>query len=238
MKSPVVAFATLTLTALSGGAYAREGSVRASPLRREESADTFFDPSVQDAGPSAAHASRDLQAVNSTKGLGTRSFYYVLINCQDCTPHSFTLDQWRDSHFRTSGTSFKTVMETCSNGKHQVRYNGGMTVTVPGFARDYTFFGMYVGNATAIATQTLGRDVNGMADTIIYCSPMNSAPLVGVGLQNGNRLHMNSKYCRSLSVMAHEYGHTVRFVSSARLRAGWLGSMLSPCGVIALVLDF
>jgi hypothetical protein len=160
-------------------------------------------------------ARRDLQtlypAVNSTKGLSTRSLYFVRVSGQDAAPHPFTLNQWINGHFRTDTTSFKTVMEDCSFGKLRVVSNGGIDVTVDGYVRDYNHFGEWVTNATAKAEAILGRSLYSMADHVVFCSPRNVTTLTAVALQDGNRIHINSRVCQSLSILMHEFGHNVRF---------------------------
>lgn len=161
-------------------------------------------------------ASRELQAVNSTKGLGTRSLYFVRISGRDAAPHPFTLRQWINGHFRTDQPSFKTVMEGCSFGKLKVVSKGGIDVTVDGYVRDYKNFGEWVINATAKAEARLGKSLYSMADTVVFCSPRNVTDLTAVALQNGNRIHINSRVCQSLSMLMHEFGHNLNLLHSGR----------------------
>jgi hypothetical protein len=213
MKASLIPFVISTTLSILSGTHARQGSVRA--LRQGRVVDSSVEPTEPGVHP---QASRDLQStfpvVNSTKGLGTKSFYFIRISCRDCAPHPFTLNQLINTHFRTDTTSFKTVIEDCSFGKLRVVSNGGIDVTVDGGVANYGHFGDWVLNATAKADAALGRSVYTMADQIFFCSPRNVTSLTAVALQNGNRIHANSLLCQSLSTMMHEFGHNMNLLHS------------------------
>jgi hypothetical protein len=94
-----------------------------------------------------------------------------------------------------------------------------MDVTVDGLVRDYPSFPLWVTNATAKAEAILNRPLTSMADHIVFCSPVNATGLTAVGSFDGGRIHINSRYCKSLSLLMHEFGHNVR---RARLLRGSL----------------
>jgi Gametolysin peptidase M11 len=169
-----------------------------------------------DRDPSASiNATRNLQVVYSTRSLGTRSFYFVRVSAVDATPHPFSLQQWIDVHFRTNGTSFKTVLEACSFGKLKLIINGGLDVTVDGSYKDYARPSDWLDAAVAKAGEALGKDVYTMADHIVFCQPRNATWWTAIGPQNGNRINMHATTCNSLSALAHEFGHNLNLLHSA-----------------------
>jgi hypothetical protein len=100
-------------------------------------------------------------------------------------------------------------------GKLKAVSNGGIDVTVPGTLSDYTDFTMWVSEAVKVASAALGRDVYAMADHFAFCAPPDAAPNWGaVGLQNGNRINIHGKYCMSMSVLLHEFGHNFNLMHS------------------------
>jgi hypothetical protein len=100
-------------------------------------------------------------------------------------------------------------------GKLRVVSNGGIAVTVPGKLSDYTDFTRWVTEAVKVATARLGRDVNSMADHLAFCSPPDTTPgYTAVGLQNGNRINVQGRYCMSMSLLLHEFGHNFNLLHS------------------------
>jgi hypothetical protein len=156
-------------------------------------------------------SARDLQTTFSTKSVGSRTLYFVLISVRGSAPHPFTLQQLISNHFRTDRPSFKTTIERCSMGRLRVRSNGGMALTVPGTLRDYPDFYMWVGAAEKIASSRLRKSVYSMAQHVVFCAPRDAPFWGAVALQNGNRINMHGKVCMSMSAMVHEFGHNVRF---------------------------
>jgi hypothetical protein len=197
---------------------------------RDVVAEEARDADTVESEPEVAPRSvRNLQAVNSTKSLGTRTFYFIRISVAGSAPHNFTLNHWIQTHFRTNGTSFKTTLEACSMGKLTVVSNGGMDVTVPGTVSNYTHFGQYVTEAVKIANARLGRDVYTMANHFAFCSPRDAAPdWVAVGMQNGNRINVQGKYCMSMSLLIHEFGHNFNLLHSSEGGDAY-GDMTGPC---------
>jgi hypothetical protein len=180
--------------------------------------------------------------VNSTKSLGTRSFFLVRVSALDSTPHPFTLRQWVRTHFRTHyrhhggqdpgdlaelipATSFKTVVEGCSFGKLRVVCRGAIDVTLDRPINTYGRFSEFVNEAAPKVEAILGYKVDDLADHIVYCSPPDGPFFYGVGVQDGNRVNVHSKFCLSLSVLMHEWGHNLNLYHSGTPNGDEYGDM-------------
>jgi Gametolysin peptidase M11 len=196
------------------GAFAKEGSLRVregpDALYADDQAEFDEDEPQVDSS-----AFRDLQAINSTKSLGTRTFYFVRVSVRDSTPHTFSLQQWMNAHFQTVTTSFKTVLESCSFGKLRVVNNGGIDVTAAGSFKDYGRPSTWLAEAVKQANLKLGKDVFTMANHIIFCQPRNATWWTAIGPQNGNRVNMHSTTCMSLAVLVHEFGHNMNLLHAS-----------------------
>jgi Gametolysin peptidase M11 len=209
MKTSLQTILLFALTVLSGTS-AKEGSLRS---RSDPDAAAEADPAVH------PDSERDLQTTPvtySTRSIGTRSLYFVRVTAVDATPHSFTLQNWIETHFRTNGTSFKTVLEECSFGKLKVVSNGGLDVTVDGSYKNYTSPSSWLGAAIQKADQALGKSVYTMADHVVFCQPRNASWWTAIGPQNGNRINMHATTCMSLSVLVHEFGHNLNLLHSSQ----------------------
>lgn len=223
----------LVAFALCFGAFAKEGS-----LRTREGPDAVYadDQAEFDADEPqvAPEAHRDLPAVNSTRSLGTRTFYFVRVSVQDSIPHAFSLQQWMNAHFQTATTSFKTVLEACSFGKLRVVNNGGIDVMADGSYKNYTAPSKWLAEAVKQANKKLGKDVYTMANHILFCQPRNASWWTAIGPQNGNRINMHSTTCMSLSVLTHEFGHNMNLLHAAEGNkpygdeTGFMGASYNP----------
>lgn len=210
MKTSLQTILLLALTVLSGtSANQRSLRSRSDPVPAVDA-----DPEVH---PDSSRALQTTTAVTySTRSIGQRSFYFVRVTAVDATPHPFTLQNWIQTHFRTNGTSFKTVFEECSFGKLKLVSNGGLDVTVDGSYKDYTSPSMWLNAAIKQADLALGHSVYDMADHIVYCQPRNASWWTAIGPQNGNRINMHATTCMSLSVLAHEFGHNLNLLHSSQ----------------------